>query len=387
MITLINGKLYTMEQDVFPNGFVTMEQDKIIAAGDMKTLKRDQCGDVVDVCGAYILPGFVDAHCHLGMFEDGIVFEGDDGNEDSDPLTPQLQAIDAVNPMDRCFEDAYRAGVTSVITGPGSANVLGGQFLAMKTYGSRIDKMVIKNPVAVKAAFGENPKSVYHAKNQGPVTRMAIASILREALFHAKEYKERLEKYYENPQENDKPDFDYKSVSLQAVLKQELPLKVHAHRADDIFTAIRIAEEFHINITLDHCTEGHIIADYLSEKSYPVMIGPNLCDRSKPELKNASLKTPKILMDKGISVAIITDHPEVPIQYLPLSAGLAMREGLTFEEALSAITINAARNTGISHQVGSIKPGKDADIVVTKQSPFDVLYQPQMVFISGRWVL
>jgi len=372
----------------YENGYVFIKNTKIAAVGDMAELdlKEDECIQVIDAEGGYVLPGFIDAHCHVGMWEDSMGFEGDDGNEDTDPVTPHLRAIDAVNPCDRAFQEAREAGITTVVTGPGSANVIGGQFAAVKTWGRRIDDMILKEPVAMKVAFGENPKSVYHQKNQSPTTRMATAAILRESLMKAKEYKETMNRYLQDPDENEKPDFDLKMESLQKVLNKEIPIKAHAHRADDIFTALRIAREFDINITLEHCTEGHLIADYLKEENVPVMVGPILSDRSKIELKNLTLKTPGILAKQGLSVAIITDHPEIPIQYLSLCAALAVREGMEETEALKAITINAAKNCGISDKVGSLEVGKDADIGIFDLNPLDFRSKAKYVIINGRIV-
>ena len=377
-----------MEQEDFEQGYVLIDGDKIHEVGDIKTLNEGsiQITEVIDAKGGYILPGFVDAHCHVGLWEDAIGFEGDDGNEDTDPVTPQLRAIDGINPIDRTFQEAREAGVTTVVTGPGSANVIGGQFAAIKTFGRRLDEMIVKEPVAMKAAFGENPKTVYHQKNQMPVTRMATAAILRESLMKARDYKEAIDKYDDDPEENDKPDLDFKLESLLQVLNREIPLKCHAHRADDMFTALRIAKEFNIRITLEHCTEGHLIADYLKGEDVPVMVGPSLCDRSKPELKNLTFQTPGVLSKAGLSVAIITDHPVTPIQYLPLCAALAVREGMDEREGLKAITINAARNCGIDDRVGSLKKGKDADVIVTLLHPLDLRAKPSMVLVSGRIV-
>jgi len=388
LLLIKNGKVLTMAGVNYENGYVFIKNTKIAAVGDMAELdlKEDECIQVIDAEGGYVLPGFIDAHCHVGMWEDSMGFEGDDGNEDTDPVTPHLRAIDAVNPCDRAFQEAREAGITTVVTGPGSANVIGGQFAAVKTWGRRIDDMILKEPVAMKVAFGENPKSVYHQKNQSPTTRMATAAILRESLMKAKEYKETMNRYLQDPDENEKPDFDLKMESLQKVLNKEIPIKAHAHRADDIFTALRIAREFDINITLEHCTEGHLIADYLKEENVPVMVGPILSDRSKIELKNLTLKTPGILAKQGLSVAIITDHPEIPIQYLSLCAALAVREGMEETEALKAITINAAKNCGISDKVGSLEVGKDADIGIFDLNPLDFRSKAKYVIINGRIV-
>ncbi|NLY42573.1 MAG: amidohydrolase [Clostridiaceae bacterium] len=386
MILIKNGKILTMEDTDYDKGYIVIKDGKIVDIGDMEYFdeERYEISQLIDAEGDYVLPGFIDAHCHVGMWEDSIGFEGDDGNEDTDPVTPHLRAIDAINPYDRSFREAMEAGITTVVTGPGSANVIGGQFAAVKTYGRRIDDMILKEPVAMKVAFGENPKTVYHQKNQSPVTRMATAAILRENLLKAREYKKKLEEYNKNPKEKDKPDFDIKMESLLKVLNREIPLKAHVHRADDIFTALRIKKEFSIDITLEHCTEGHLIADYLKEEAVPVMVGPSLSDRSKVELRNLTFKTPGILSREGLSVAIITDHPVTPIQYLPLCAALAVREGMDEYEALKAITINPANNTGIGDRVGSLKVGKDADIAIFNGNPLDFRTRTKYVLINGK---
>ena len=330
-----------------------------------------------------LTPGFIDAHCHLGMFEDAIGFEGDDGNEATDPVTPELRAIDAINPMDKTFQEAYQGGVTTAVTGPGSANVIGGSFSAIKTYGHRIDDMILKTSVAMKIAFGENPKRVYDGKDETPSTRMATAAILRETLFKAKDYIEKKE----DEDSSKHPDFDMKMEALIPVIKKEIPLKAHAHRADDIFTAIRIAREFDLDITLDHCTEGHLIADDLAKEGLNAIVGPSFGERSKFELKNLTFKTPKVLTEKGVKVAITTDSPVTPLEYLALCAGLAHRAGLDEMEALKAITINPAEIIGIDDRVGSIKAGKDADIVIFDKNPLkNIDSQTFMTIIDGKVV-
>ncbi len=386
MLLIYNGKIVTMAEKDYENGYVLIDNDKIIAVGkDLSEVKEQLTPDTkrIDANGGYVLPGFVDPHSHIGMWEDAVGFEGDDGNESTDPVTPQLRAIDAVYHADRSFVEAYESGVTTVVTGPGSANVIGGQFAAIKTYGRCVDEMVIKHPVAMKVAFGENPKTVYNEKHQAPMTRMATAAILRESLFKAREYRELWEDYKKDSEEYDKPEFDFKMEALLQVLNREIPLKAHAHRADDIITAIRIAKEFDVDITLDHCTEGYLIKDLLAEAGLPVIIGPMLTDRSKIELRNQNLKTPGILSKSGLKVAIMTDHPCVPEHHLCLCAGIAVREGMDEKEALKAITINAAEITGISDRVGSIEKGKDADIVIFNGNPLELKTTVQKTIING----
>ncbi len=383
MIVIKNGIVKTMAGRDIENGQIIIENGKIKAVG--KDLDIPEEAEVIDAAGLMVTPGFVDGHCHLGMWEEGIGFEGEDGNEDTEPITPQLRAIDAINPMDQGFQDAIEGGVTTAVTGPGSANVIGGTFLAMKTYGKRVDDMVIKDPVAMKIAFGENPKRVYEEQHKSPVTRMAIAALLRETLYEAKQYKEDLDASVEDPDK--KPDFDMKLDALLPVMRKEIPMKAHAHRADDIFTALRIAKEFDVEITLDHCTEGHLIAEELKAAGKPCLIGPTFGSRVKYELRNKSFETPKILFDAGIKIAIITDSNVIPIQHIPMCAGMAVKAGLPEEEAWKSITINPAEIAGIADRVGSIEEGKDADIVIFKGNPLlDVDYETAMTIIDGKIV-
>lgn len=379
---IIHANIYTMTGSTIQNGWIRTEDGVIKGLGAAPEQPK-QGEEVLDVQGAGVYPGFVDAHTHLGMWEDGLTFEGDDGNEETDPTTPQMRAIDAINPIDRCFSEALAAGVTTVVTGPGSANPIGGQLAAIKTYGTCIDEMLIKAPVAMKMALGENPKSVYHGKNQAPTTRMATASLIREELFKAKRYMEDL-KRAEADEDIDAPELDMKSEALVPVLKGEIEVHFHAHRADDISTAIRIAKEFHLNYVIVHGTEGHLIAERLVKEGARVLTGPFLCDRSKPELKNLTPANPGILAKAGVLTAIVTDHPVIPLQYLPTCAGLAVREGMQYEDALKAITINPAKICGIDNRVGSIEVGKDADLVVFDASPLEMTSKPKYVIANGK---
>lgn len=387
MLFIKNAKILTMAGKNYENGYISVKEGKIEDLGDMVSMPSPIAEDtVIDAMGMILMPGLVDAHSHIGMMEDSVGFEGDDVNEMTDPITPHLRAIDGIYHGDRAFEEAYQNGVTTVITGPGSANVIGGQFAALKTYGRSVDEMVIKAPCAMKIAFGENPKTVYHEKHQLPTTRMATAALLREQLFKAKEYLENLNKYEDDKEENEKPEFDMKLEALLPVIKRELVVKAHAHRADDIITAIRIAKEFNLDITLDHCTEGWLIADILKESGYNVILGPILTDRSKIELKNQTIKAPGILSKEGVDVAIMSDHPCVPSQHLMLCASLASREGMPPEEALRAITINAAKSVRLEKRIGSLETGKDADMVLYTSHPFDYLSKVKMTFINGKLV-
>jgi len=382
MILIKNGKILTMADKNYERGSILIDNGKIIAVGEEVEAPKDAM--VIDAEGKIVMPGMIDAHCHLGMWEDSLGFEGADGNEETDPVTPHLRAIDGINPMDRTFEEAREGGITTVCTGPGSANVIGGTFTIIKTYGKRIDDMIVKEPAAMKIAFGENPKTVYNEKKQMPTTRMATAAILREQLMKAKEYKEKLERAKEDPDK--KPDFDMKMQALLKVINKEIPLKAHAHRADDVFTAIRIAREFDVDITLDHCTEGHLIADELAKEGLPVISGPHLTERSKPELKNKTFESPVALWKAGVKFCIMTDHPVIPIQHLPICAGLVAKEGLDEMEALKAITIYPAQILKIDDRVGSIEVGKDADIVIFDGHPFNYTSKTVAVLIDGQVV-
>lgn len=382
MLLLKNGNVMTMAGPAFV-GDVAIENGKIVAVGQSLSYSD---AEVRDVTGMTVMPGIVDPHCHIGMWEDAMGFEGADGNECTNPITPELRAIDAINPYDRCFEEAAAGGVTTCVTGPGSANVIGGQFVAIKTYGDSVEDMVLRFPVAVKAAFGENPKRVYDGKNQTPSTRMATAALMRKALVEAQEYNEKLEKGKADPEKM--PERNLGKEILARVIRRELPMKIHAHRADDILTAIRICREFKLRYTLDHCTEGYLITDKLKEAlgedCEGIIVGPLLTERSKIELKNLSFKAPKVLEQAGIEYAMMTDHPVTPEQYLPICTAVAVREGASEEGALKAITINAAKITGIADRVGSIEVGKDADIAVFSGHPFDFRSRCVLTLVNGK---
>lgn len=384
MLTIINGKIITVAGVNFESGYVKIKGNTIFEIGEMSQYIEDGESEIIDVQKGYIFPGFIDSHDHLGLYGDGLGFEGDDGNEATDPITPSLRAIDGINHLDKCFEEAVEGGITCVVTGPGSANVIGGQFAAIKTQGRCVDEMIIKAPCAMKIAFGENPKTVYNEKKQTPITRMATAAMLRETLAKAKEYADGLKKYEQDPKEEDKPEIDLDYEALLPVLDGTIPVKAHAHRADDILTAIRIAQEFDIKITIEHCTEGHLIKEVLKEKGVRVIVGPIIGDRSKPELKNMTLKNAGILSKEGIDVAIMTDHPANPVQYLPVCAALALKEGMDRQKALEAITINAAKACGIDDRVGSIEIGKDADLVILTKNWSDLMTKVKYTIIDGR---
>lgn len=380
MICIKNGWVHDAVHDEPYIADVLADKGKITAIG--KNLIVPQNCEIIDATDKNVYPGFVEAHCHIGLDGSGIGFEGDDCNEMTDILTPQLRAIDGINPMDPTFREAALAGITTVCTGPGSANVLGGTFTAIKTVGKRVDKMIVKKEVAMKCAFGENPKRCYKDKNN--YSRMSTASKLREMLLKAREYDRKV--LAAGSDESKLPAYDMKLEALRPVLHGELPLKAHAHQANDIFTALRIAQEFNVKITLEHVTEGHLIVDELKEEPVPMAVGPSLTHASKFELRNKTFETPGILANAGCQVSIITDSPVIPQQYLPLCAGLAIKSGMKEWDALKAITINAAKHIGIEDRVGSLEIGKDADILVMEGSCFEVSAQPEIVIIDGKVV-
>ncbi len=389
-MVVINVKTRTMAAHDFECGYVRCSDGVFTDIGDMADYSVRPGEEVIDGKGLTLYPGFIDAHCHIGMWNDALCFEGEDGNEDTDPSTPHLRAIDSVNPMDRCFGDAAAAGVTSVCTGVGSANPIGGSFIIMKTWGSkRVDRLIVKSPAAIKFALGENPKNTYNDRDETPVTRMATAAIIREQLIKARRYRDDIAEYERLKGTDDEislPDFDMKCEALLPLFDREHPLKAHfhCHRADDIFTAQRIAAEFGLDYVLIHCTDGALIAEELAEDKPAAVLGPVFGDRGKPELANHDITTPAALEAKGLKFALCTDHPETPIQYLPLTAALAVRGGLDKEEALRCITSNAAEVLGVSDRIGSVEIGKDADFTLYADDPIDMMTTPELTVIGGR---
>lgn len=381
MILIKNGYIMTMEGIDYPEGSILIDNGKIVRVGnDIEPC--DNCR-TIDAKGLLVTPGLVDGHCHIGMIEQGIGAEGDDVNELSDPITPQLRGIDGINPRCSAFHDAIMGGVTTAVTGPGSGNVIGGQFVAIKTYGNIVDDMIIKEPVAMKVAFGENPKVCYGSQKKAPYTRMANVALIRETLIKATEYYQEIKAAQEKG--TAKPRFDIKLDAMVPVIKKEIPLKAHAHRIDDMFTALRVAKEFNIDITLDHCTEAHLDADRLAKENCGFLVGPSFGSKSKYELKEKTFNTPRVMHEAGIEFGIITDSPVVPSGYLALCAGLAVKAGLPQEVAWRAITINPARISGISDKVGSLKAGKDADIVLFQGNPLlDLGYKTVMTIVNGN---
>ena len=381
MYVIKNGLLYTMGAAGVMRGDLRIENGKITEIGEDLPLNG---GDCVDAAGLVVTPGLVDAHSHIGGFPEGD--EIADLNEITNPLTPELDAYYGINPDSKDFKWALRQGITTSCLVPGSANVVCGTFAAFKLYGDYVDDMVIKDPVAMKCAFGENPKGAHGQKGRSPVTRMSVAALLRGLLMKAKRYVDEIAESEKD--KTKKRPYDPELEAMVPVMKREIPLKVHAHRADDMLTAIRIAHEFDVKMTLDHVTEGHLIVDRLAKEHYPVLCGPSFGGKSKFELKDKTFATPGILNKAGLTVCIITDAPVTPLNYLPLCAGLAVKAGMDEEAAWKAITINPARVIGVDKRIGSLEPGKDADIVVFDSNPLhDIQYHAKFVLIDGEIVM
>ena len=382
MIYIVGGKILTMAGDVWEKGYLCIENGKIRELGPMKDgapfpLPANKNLTVINALGCLVMPGLIEAHCHMGITEEKKGMEGDDCNETVNPITPHLRAIDAINPMDAAFSNAVRAGITSAMIGPGSSNVVGGTFSFVKTFGRCIDDMVVLSPAAMKIAFGENPKVNYSGQEKSPVTRMAIAAMLREELFKA-------QRYYEQKcagMKREKEDF--RLEPWIPVFEKKIPLKAHVHRADDIQTAIRIAEEFGLPMTLDHCSEGHLITEKVKESGFPAIVGPDLTSRNKIEVQNMAFKTVGILNQAGVKTAITTDHPVSLIQSLPICAGFAVKAGMEEMEALKSITIYPAQICRVDHRVGSLEPEKDADIAIFDGSPLKVETKTLCTMIEG----
>ena len=378
---IVGGLIKTMAGADIRDGCIRIRDGKIAEIG-----KRDEVNfhpapgeRVIEAGEGLVMPGLIEAHCHMGITEEKKGMEGDDCNENVNPVTPYLRAIDAINPMDAAFKDALRAGITSAMIGPGSANVVGGQFAFVKTHGRCIDDMIVKAPAAMKVAFGENPKVNYSGQGTSPSTRMAIAALLREELTKALTYRKKREK-------NKDEEKDFRYECWLPVLSGEIPLKAHVHRADDILTAVRIAREFHLRMTLDHCSEGHLIMEELKAAGFPAIVGPDMASRNKIEVQNMAFKTAGLLAGHGILTAITTDHPVSKIQFLPICAGLAVKAGMSLEEGLRSITINAAKICGVDDSVGSLAPGKDADIAVFDGNPMEVFTPTRYTLIDGKIV-
>lgn len=380
---LVNGRIYTMAGKIWERGTLLCEKGKITAVGEIAAINLPQDAEVVDLQGKTVLPGFIDAHTHLGILEEVYQEEGDDLNEYTEPITPEMRALDAVNPMDIAFRDAISGGITTVMTGPGSANVLGGTNLVMKTAGSCFEEMILLSQAGLKTAFGENPKRVFSEQKKVPCTRMGIAAILRQALTDAQDYQEKKGKAITSKEIF---EHDLGLENLVLVLQKKIPLNVHAHRADDILTAIRIVDEFGVGMVLVHGTEAQKVIPELKKRNIPVVVGPTLSGRSKVELAEITWQTAALLNEAGILVALTTDHSVIPVQYLPLCASLAVKNGMPEEAALAAITINPARILKLEQKIGSLEVGKDADIVVMSGHPLDWRTSVERVYINGKLV-
>lgn len=376
MIALTNGRLYTIEHGVVEQGTVLMDNGKIAAVGTDVIIPAD--AQVIDVEGRIVTPGFIDAHTHIGIDEEIHQPIGDDCNEMTEPNTAELRAMDAINYRDLSFQDAVKAGITTVMITPGSANVFGGLVAVMKTAGKTYKEMLLNGEAGLKMAFGENPKRVYGEKDKTPSTRMATMAIARQGFYEAKEYL--------NKSEEDR-EFSLQTEHIAKALDGGIPVRAHAHRADDIMTAIRLRDEFNLDLVVEHCTDGHLIVDELKEAGVPVAVGPSLSNRAKVEMENVTFRTPGVLASAGIDVAIITDAPCTPIQYLPICAGMAMREGMTEEDAFKALTIVPAKILKVDDRLGSLTAGKDADVVVWNNHPMEIMGRPEKVFVNGKQIV
>jgi len=379
---IYNVKIFTMNKalSIIEKGWVEITEGKITAVCEGTPSSFEDVD--IDGGGAALYPGFIDAHTHVGLTTNGVGIESEDFNEESEPCSAQLRVIDAINPFDESFEKARNAGITSVLISPGSMNPVAGDIVAVSTDGRRIDNMLLRR-VGIKFALGENPKMTYMNRDETPCTRMAIAAMIREALLKAQRYmadKEAAES------ESDLPELDPKSEALIPLLRGELKAHFHCHRADDIFTALRISREFGLDYVLIHCTDGHLIAGELALENAAAVVGPIICDPCKPELANITPKNAGLLAQHGVKTAICTDHSETPIEYLPLTVGIAVKNGMTFMQALEAVTINAAEIGGIDDLAGSIETGKRADMVMFEGSPFEVMSEPKLVMINGTLI-
>ena len=376
MIALTNGRLYTIENGIIEQGTILLDGGKIAAVGAEVEIPADT--QVIDVQGRIVTPGFIDAHTHIGIDEEIHQPMGDDCNEMTEPNTAELRAMDAINYRDLSFQDAVKAGITTVMITPGSANVFGGLVAVMKTAGKTYKEMLVNGEAGLKMAFGENPKRVYGEKDKAPSTRMATMAIARQGFYEAKEY---LKKSDEDR------EFNLQTEHIAKALEGGIPVRAHAHRADDIMTAIRLRDEFQLDLVVEHCTDGHLIVEELKEAGVKVAVGPSLSNRAKVEMENVTFRTPGVLASAGVDVAIITDAPCTPIQYLPICAGMAMREGMTEADAFKALTIVPAKILKVDDRLGSLAVGKDADVVVWNNHPMEIMGKPELVFVNGKQIV
>lgn len=380
-MVIINAKINTCDGGkIIEHGFIEIENGRITGVGEGAYSGAE--AEVFDAAGRLVTPGFIDSHCHIGIWESGLDFEGDDTNEMTDPSTPHIRAIDAVNPLDRAFTEALKYGITAVSVGPGSANPVTGQVCVLHTNGSYLDRMILKAPSAMKFALGENPKKVYNGKESAPITRMAIAAVIREQLMKAKRYQQDLQKSKED-EDTDPPEFDMKCEALLPVLERRIKAHFHAHRADDICTAIRIAKEFNLDAVIIHCTEGHLVPEALLDSGCIASVGPIISDRTKPELRNQERYNAAKLTEAGVPVAFNTDALVFPIDLLAASAKIAVLAGLPWQQALESLTIRSAEAAGVADEIGSVTVGKRADLLVFSRDPIDLLVKPDAVFVDG----
>jgi imidazolonepropionase-like amidohydrolase len=384
-VAITGGRVVPVTGEPVDGGTVLIQDGKITAVGAGLAVPDD--ARVIDAAGSWVLPGFIEAHGHLGVHEEAEGWAGQDTNEMTEPVTAQVRAIDAINPADLAFHDAITGGVLAVNVNPGSGNPIGGQACALKTWGRTVDEMLLRAPSGMKSALGENPKRVYGDLHKMPSTRLGTAAVIRGALVEASNYLQRLAAEEARPEAERKPvDRDLKLEALGRVLRREIPWRQHCHRADDIATALRIAAEFGYDLVIDHGTEAHLVADLLAARNIPVIIGPLFTSRSKVELRNRSLANPGRLARAGVTIAITTDHPVVPIPFLVHQAALSVKEGLDPRTAIEALTINPARIVGIDDRLGSLEPGKDADLVIWSGDPLDVLSRVRRAFVDGAEV-
>lgn len=376
MLLIRNGLVNTMENDEITYADILIKDGKIAKIG--KNISANSDTKILNAKNMLVFPGFIDAHSHIGISQEKTTMQNDESNENTNPITPCIRAIDGINPMDSAFHNALAVGITGVMVGPGSSNAIGGQFSFIKTHGRCIDEMTVLAPAAIKIAFGENPMSCYGANGNIPSTRMAISALIREEFFLAKQYFEGMK--------NGTATEDFNMECYRELFECKIPLKAHVHRADDILTAIRIAKEFDLDLTLDHCTEGHLIAEEIAASGYPAIVGPSLASRTKNEVSLSDFKTPGILQKAGVKIALTCDHPVSRIQYLPLCAGLAAKEGLDEQAALRAITIDAAKICRVAERLGSLKEGKDADIVIYDGNPLEIASSVVATIINGEVV-
>lgn len=378
MKAIVKARINPVTAPIIENGSILIKGKKIIALGSNITIPTS--AEIISARGKTIIPGLIDAHTHLGIDEEGLGWEGEDYNEIAEPITPQLRAIDGINPADIGLASARKHGITTVMVAPGSANVLGGEAAAIKTKGTVIDQMIVKSPVGIKAAFGENPKNVYGKLDKSPITRMGIAALLREALIEAEDYRNQKAAKLKAGETIYR---ELKNESLLKILNKEIPLKAHAHRADDIMTAIRIAREFNLDLTIEHCTEGHLIADQIAAAGFAAAVGPSLTGKSKVELKQQDFKTAAALAAAGVKIALVSDHPVTPVKNILFYAMLAVKAGLSKQEALKAVTINPAEILGVENRVGSLAVGKDADLLIFNGDPLTFASNLESVMIDG----